>query len=104
MEIKQTAKFKKWLASLKDKRAKAKILIRLKRARQGNLGDIQPVGSGVSEMRIHTGKGYRAYFVEIEGQVILLLCGGSKPTQKKDIKTAKEMAEELRKEPWKYKI
>ena len=97
IQIKQTRVFRKWISGLKDKRAKAKILIRLTRAQNGNLGDVKSVGSGLMEMRISEGKGYRAYFIQIEDQLILFLCGGDKSSQKKDIEKAKKMADEIRK-------
>ncbi|MFH6840995.1 type II toxin-antitoxin system RelE/ParE family toxin [Providencia sp. 2024EL-00732] len=92
IEIKQTDEIEKWLNSLKDKIAKAKILIRLERMAEGNMGDVQPIGHGLSELRIHQGKGYRVYFGNKNNQIILLLCGGDKTTQQADIKKAKELA------------
>ena len=91
-EIIKSETFDSWFKGLRDKRAAA----RLRRVSLGNLGDVAPVGDGVSEMRIFYGPGYRIYFVQ-EGQVlIVLLCGGDKSTQKKDIKRAKELANERR--------
>jgi putative addiction module killer protein len=84
-----------WLAGLRDERARAKILKRLDRARNGNLGDVGPVGEGVSEMRIFYGPGYRLYFVQKGAQLIVLLCGGSKATQDADIAEAKAIAREI---------
>lgn len=69
-----------------------KIATRIDRAAFGNFGDVKPVGEGVSEMRIDYGPGYRVYFVRRDKEIVILLCGGSKKTQAKDIKTAKEMA------------
>lgn len=77
-----------WLNNLKDRRAKARILIRLDRVRLGMFGDHKPVGEGVHELRISEGKGYRVYYGHTGKEVVLLLCGGNKPTQKKDIKRA----------------
>ena len=95
-EIIKSETFDSWLKGLRDKRAAARINARLRRVPLGNLGDVAPVGDGVSEMRIFYGPGYRIYFVQ-EGQVlIVLLCGGDKSTQKKDIKRAKELANERR--------
>ncbi len=95
-EIIKSETFDSWFKGLRDKRAAARINARLRRVSLGNLGDIAPVGDGVSEMRIFYGPGYRIYFVQ-EGQVlIVLLCGGDKSTQKKDIKRAKELANERR--------
>jgi putative addiction module killer protein len=103
MIIKQTSRFKKWISALKDKQAKARILIRLKRVIEGNPGDVKPVDAGVFEMRIHVGKGYRIYYIALENTIIVLLCGGDKSTQKKDIERARDMAAEARREAWKYK-
>ena len=82
--------FELWMNQLRDKRAKAKILIRLDRVALGNLGDIKFVGEGVSELRIDEGKGYRVYFGRQGNKVIVLLCGGDKSSQQKDIKQAKK--------------
>ena len=95
MEVRQTTRFATWLAGLRDERAKARILKRLDRAGQGNLGDVAPVGEGVSEMRIFYGPGYRVYFVQRGSELIVLLCGGDKSTQRSDIDEAKAMAKEL---------
>ncbi len=92
----QSSVFSAWLAALRDSNAKAAILRRLAGAELGNLGDCEPVGAGVSEMRIHHGPGYRVYFMRRGATVYLLLCGGSKATQKRDIRAAKRMAEELK--------
>lgn len=94
IEVRQTARFTTWLASLRDQRARARILKRLDRARAGNLGDVAPVGEGVSEMRIFYGPGYRVYFVQRGETMIVLLCGGDKSTQDDDIATAKGLAKE----------
>ena len=82
--------FKKWLERLRDVRARAKVRVRLDRARLGNLGDHRPVGDGVTEMRIDYGPGYRVYFVMEGKRLILLLLGGEKGTQERDIAKAKE--------------
>ena len=95
IEVRQTTRFATWLAGLRDDRARARILKRLDRARQGNLGDVAPVGGGVSEMRIFYGPGYRVYFVQRGSELIVLLCGGDKSTQSADIEEAKAMAKEL---------
>lgn len=79
-----------WLANIRDKRAKAKILIRLDRVHLGNFGDSKSVGQGVSELRINEGKGYRVYYGRKEKEIILLLCGGDKATQQTDIQLAKK--------------
>ena len=90
--------FKDWLFSLRDQRAKARILARIRSAEFGNLGDCSPVGDGVSEMRIHYGPGYRLYFKRTGEVVYLLLIGGDKSGQKRDIAAALKMAKHLRKD------
>lgn len=95
IEVRQTTRFATWLAGLRDERARARILKRLDRAGQGNLGDVAPVGGGVSEMRIFYGPGYRVYFVQRGQELIVLLCGGDKSTQAADIEEAKAVAKEL---------
>jgi putative addiction module killer protein len=95
IEVRQTDRFKAWLTGLRDERARAQILKRLDRAGQGNLGDVAPVGGGVSEMRIFYGPGYRVYFVQSGSELIVLLCGGDKSTQRADIAEAKALAKEL---------
>lgn len=94
--IKQTESFAKWLAKLHDARTKARITARLRMAGAGNLGDVKSVGDGVSEMRIDTGPGYRLYFTRRGELLIVLLVGGDKSTQKRDIQRAKAMAQEVR--------
>lgn len=88
--------FSIWLAALSDDFAKAHILRRIASAELGNFGDCEPVGEGVSEMRIHHGAGYRIYFIRRGGAIYVLLCGGSKASQKRDIKRAKDMARALK--------
>jgi putative addiction module killer protein len=95
IEIRQTAMFAKWMTGLRDLRAKAKIAARIDRLALGNAGDAEPVGEGVSELRIHYGQGYRVYFTRHGPIVIVLLCAGDKSTQTKDIKTAKALAAQL---------
>ena len=97
-EVTSTAIFNKWLARLKDRQAVKVILLRLARVEAGNLGNIEPVGGSVSEMRIFVGKGYRLYFAIREERVIILLCGGnksSKKQQQKDIRRAESILAEL---------
>lgn len=90
--IEKTDEFDKWLRKLKDKRAKAKILFRIQRIEEhGNFGDCQPVGQGISELRIHYAKGYRVYLKDINGRIVLLLSGGDKSTQQKDINKAQQL-------------
>jgi len=91
-EIRRTEPYVKWFRKLNDKRAKAKIYTRLERLAEGNPGDVEPAGEGVSEMRIHYGPGYRVYYKDTGKEIIILLCGGDKSTQKSDIITAKEIA------------
>ena len=95
IELRQTRRFATWLADLRDERARARILKRLDRARDGNLGDAAPVGEGVSEMRIFYGPGYRVYFIQRGSELIVLLCGGDKSTQGADIEEAKVLAREI---------
>lgn len=90
--------FDAWLAGLKDRLGRARIVHRIRSAEHGNFGDCEPVGEGVSEMRIHFGPGYRAYFTRRGEVVYLLLLGGDKSSQKRDIKRAIEMARVLYKE------
>jgi putative addiction module killer protein len=90
--------FDTWLVNLTDHVGKAQILLRLDRAVNGNFGDCEPVGEGVSEMRIHHGPGYRVYFTRRGRVLYLLLLGGDKSTQKRDIKRAIEMAHSLPKD------
>lgn len=92
----RTSIFDAWLTSLKDKTGKALILKRIRLAEAGNLGDCQPVGQGVSEMRVHYGPGYRAYFTRTGGVVYMLLCGGDKSSQQADIAYAIEIAKLLK--------
>ena len=94
-EVQKTEEFDKWLSGLADQRAKAKIASRIERLGFGNPGDVKPVGAGISEMRVPHGPGYRVCFRQTDKTIILLLCGGDKSTQEKDIKRAKEIAAEL---------
>jgi len=87
--------FDAWFAGLKDKRTAARVQARIDRAADGNLGDCSPVGEGVSEMRIHYGPGYRVYFMQRGMEMVILLAGGDKSTQSKDIKTALQLASKL---------
>src|SRR5271154_5460363 len=94
-ELKQTETFRKWREQLKDEHARALIASRLDRLAYGHTGDAAPVGEGISELRIHHGPGYRIYFVKRGKAMIILLCGGDKSTQGKDIKAAKRLVKEL---------
>ena len=93
--INTTNLFDEWLADLRDIRVRARIVSRIKSAENGNFGDCEPVGGGISEMRIHLGAGYRVYFVQRESVVYLLLCGGEKSTQKRDIARAGAIKKQL---------
>ena len=95
----RTEAFDKWLRALKDSKARARIAQRIESAQAGNFGDCGPVGEGVSEMRIHVGGGYRVYYMRIGNTIYLLLAGGAKSTQKRDIRRALELAQSLRKAP-----
>jgi putative addiction module killer protein len=95
LELKQTETFRKWRTLLKDERARALIASRLDRLAYGHAGDAAPVGNGISELRIHYGPGYRVYFHKRGNTLIVLLCGGDKSSQTKDIKAAKRLMDEL---------
>jgi putative addiction module killer protein len=95
IELRKTELFAEWLDGLRDLRARARVQARLERLVGGNPGDVQPVGEGVSELRINYGPGYRVYFKQRGRQVIILLAGGDKRTQAKDIKTALRLAGNL---------
>ncbi len=94
----RTAEFDSWLSNLKDKIGKARILKRIRAAEGGNFGDCEPVGGGVSEMRIHVGPGYRLYYTRTGEVIYLLLLGGGKSSQPRDIKRAIEMVRSLKSE------
>ena len=98
-ELLKSAEFDLWLRSLKNREARARILARIDRLAMGNAGDVKPVGSGVSEMRVDCGAGYRVYFTQRGSMLILLLCGGDKSSQKRDIEKAIRFASEW-KEKW----
>jgi putative addiction module killer protein len=93
--IQTTETFDTWFAALRDRKAKARIQARIDRAEEGNFGDCEPVGKGVSEMRIHHGAGYRVYFKRLGREWVVLLAGGDKSTQQADIKSALRLAQEL---------
>jgi putative addiction module killer protein len=86
--------FDRWLRKLKDRRAAARVLVRLDRLAAGNRGDVKPVGAGISELRINYGPGYRIYYLQDGDKLIILLCGGDKSTQDDDIKNARRIAKE----------
>ena len=94
LELKETTLFRKWRTKLKNERTRALIASRLDRLAYGHAGDVGPVGEGVSELRIHHGPGYRIYFHQRGNAVVILLCGGNKSAQTKDIKTARRLVDE----------
>ena len=96
--IEKTVEFDKWLRKLKDLRAKAKILFRIQKIENDeHLGDCEPVGNGIRELKIDYAKGYRVYFKESDGKIIIILSGGDKSTQQKDIEKAKEILKRIKK-------
>jgi putative addiction module killer protein len=95
IEIRKTDQYTKWFSALNDRNAKARIDIRIRRLQLGNPGDVKPVGDRVSEMRINYGPGYRVYFIDLNGQLIVLLGGGDKGSQDRDIKKAIQLSKIL---------
>jgi len=95
IEIRKTELFAKWLDNLRDIQAKARVLVRIEHHASGNAGDVKPVGEGVSEMRIDYGPGYRVYFIQRGSELIILLAGGDKSSQSRDIKAAIRLAQNL---------
>lgn len=95
LEIRETQVYARWFSSLRDRRAKARINTRIRRLSLGNPGDVKPVGAGVSELRLDYGPGYRIYFIQRGPTVIILLAGGDKRTQARDIQQAIELAKNL---------
>lgn len=89
--IRTTKSFSKWLKALRDRKAQTIIAARIERIAAGNLGDVKPLGKGLNEVRINYGPGYRVYYTERDGAVVLLLAGGDKSTQSRDIAAAREM-------------
>jgi putative addiction module killer protein len=96
IQIQQTETYVRWFAGLRDRVARARIDIRIRRLSLGNAGDAKPVGDGISELRIDHGPGYRVYFVQRGDVLIVLLAGGDKSTQDKDIRNAKALARDLK--------
>ena len=92
LRLRQTATFRKWERKLKDEKARALIAARILRLANGLAGDVAPVGDGVSELRIHYGPGYRVYYQQRGNEILILLCGGDKASQERDIKLAKTLA------------
>ena len=95
LEVRQTSVYAEWFADIRDRTAKARIDIRIRRLSLGNPGDVKPVGEGVSEVRVDHGPGYRVYFIQKANVYIVLLGGGDKLSQEKDIRNAKALAREL---------
>ena len=95
IKVRETEEFSRWLHRLKNDNAAARILVRIRRAELGNLGDCRSVGGGVMEMRVDYGPGYRVYVARQGDSIVVLLCGGDKRTQQRDIKRAKELMEQL---------
>jgi len=93
--LEKTREYQEWFNALQDTQIKARILVRIDRLQDGNAGDVAPVGEGVSELRLHFGSGWRVYYTERNGQIIILLAGGNKSTQTKDIKLAQTLARNL---------
>lgn len=98
VEVRQAERFVRWLAGLRDLRARAKVQARIERLIGGNPGDVKPIGSGVSELRINYGPGYRVYYLQRGTALIILLAGGDKSSQAKDIDEALLMADNLTEE------
>ena len=94
-ELRKTEEFARWLDSLSDIRARARIMVRIERLARENPGDVRPVGEGVSEMRIHYGPGYRVYYKRVGKKIVVLLAGGDKKSQSKDIRKALFLARNL---------
>ena len=95
IEIRQTEVFAAWLREIRDGRARARIAARIQRLAFGNFGDVRPVGEAVSELRVQEGPGYRVYFVQRGAVLVILLCGGDKATQARDIGRARRLAKEI---------
>lgn len=95
MEVRETSAYKKWFAKLKDTVAKARILVRIRRACLGDFGEMRDVGENVSEFKFRFGPGYRVYYTIRNGELIILLAGGDKSTQSRDIEKAKDLAKNL---------
>ncbi|MDP2759329.1 MAG: type II toxin-antitoxin system RelE/ParE family toxin [Sideroxyarcus sp.] len=95
MKLEKTVEYQDWFTGLSDKLVKARIEARIRRLQDGNPGDVEPVGEGVSELKLQFGSGWRVYYIERNGKIIILLAGGNKSTQKHDIKLALTLARNL---------
>jgi putative addiction module killer protein len=93
IEVRQTAEFSRWLRRLREANAVARIVARVRRMEQGNLGDSKSLGAGLMEMRVDYGPGYRIYYVHRGATIVILLCAGDKRTQRQDIRRARELVE-----------
>lgn len=96
IEIRETEVYKKWFGAIKDIKTKSVIDVRIRRVSLGNFGDVEPVGRGISELKIDYGPGFRVYFLNQRNIIVILLCGGEKSTQSKDIKKAQELAQKIK--------
>lgn len=96
IEVRETEDFARWFRRIRDPQLRARILVRIRRLSLGNPGDVRPVGSGVSELRIDYGPGYRIYVLSRGTVLVILLAGGEKSTQQQDIERAKELAADIR--------
>jgi putative addiction module killer protein len=96
VEVRQTERFAQWLQDLRDLRARAKVQVRIERLIGGNPGDVRPVGSGISELRIDYGPGYRVYYQQKDSRLIILLAGGDKSSQVKDIEEALMLSRQIK--------
>jgi putative addiction module killer protein len=95
LEVRQTTTYSDWFGTLRDRVAKVRIDIRIRRLSLGNPGDVKPIGEGISEMRVNYGPGYRIYFVQKGSEYVVLLAGGDKSSQERDIRQAKALARDL---------
>jgi putative addiction module killer protein len=96
IEIRETDVYKKWFGSIKDRKTKSVIDVRIRRVSLGNFGEVEPVGKGVSELKIDYGAGFRVYFLNQGNIIVILLCGGNKSSQAKDIQKAQEIAQRIK--------
>jgi len=96
IEIRETEVYKKWFCSIKDKKTRSIIDVRIRRVSLGNFGDIEPVGRGVTELKIDYGPGFRVYLLNQGNVIVILLCGGDKSTQEEDIRKAQDLAQRIK--------